>query len=422
MTRSLTVPPSTLVTFEPGGPTRGRPRRRRPPASPPPTVTTAPSLHWDAVPGAVTYRVPAVRRWPGRRRTRRFADTTAPDGALRLHRRRRRAGGVASAPGVPRDRHRRHRRAGHAGPTAPRRAIAGGSLAIEFTADPDAASTACSVDGGAFAPCTSPWQLDDLAEGGHTLAIRSTDGRRQRREPAMTRHDHGRRHAAGPPTLTATPATPTCRSAPDRPPCSSARWRGRHRRVVVRRDDDAIYDGAAPATSPTTAWTTRRPPLPRRRLRRGRQRLDRRHRHRRTGPTARRPRAPAAPDGSGYPLHVTWRTTAGTTFTLQRDGTANRAATTQTDRHRRRRGRQRPARARRAASTVSDVTRSGLTVTGRPPTAAPGTATPSTARTRPATSGPTRPRRVRRAQRRRRYVVLVNGVATGPRRPAPASS
>jgi hypothetical protein len=45
-----------------------------------------------------------------------------------------------------------------------------------FAFSSDAGSTfECSIDGGPFAPCTSPVRLDGLAPGTHTLTVRSTD-------------------------------------------------------------------------------------------------------------------------------------------------------------------------------------------------------------------------------------------------------
>lgn len=47
---------------------------------------------------------------------------------------------------------------------------------IEFTAsDDNFASTECSVDGGAYAPCTSPWTTPALSDGFHTLRVKATD-------------------------------------------------------------------------------------------------------------------------------------------------------------------------------------------------------------------------------------------------------
>ena len=101
MSRSLTVPPSTLVTFEPGGPNdavraavahrrrcAGRSPRRRPCTG--------------RRPGAVTLpRLPRRDARPGRRRTPPSPTRTAPDGTLVYTVVAVDAGGVASAPGRP---------------------------------------------------------------------------------------------------------------------------------------------------------------------------------------------------------------------------------------------------------------------------------------------------------------------------------
>ncbi len=47
---------------------------------------------------------------------------------------------------------------------------------IEFTATDDGPiTTECSIDGGAFAPCTSPFAAGPLADGEHTVTVRVTD-------------------------------------------------------------------------------------------------------------------------------------------------------------------------------------------------------------------------------------------------------
>ena len=258
MTRSLTVPPSTLVTFEPGGP-----KTRSAPPSPTgvaaaAAITSAPSLHWNAVPGAVTYRVYRGATLVGTTPDTTFADSTAPDGTLVYTVVAVDAGGVASAPGVPVTVTVDTVAPATHVATAPA-AIAGGSLAIEFSADPDATSTACSVDGSAFAPCTSPWQLDDLADGGHTLAIRSTDAAGNVENPAKSVTITVDTTPPAPPTLTATPATDPPLGSGQATVVVSALGDADTVRVVVRRDGTRSTTALRRPTSPTTGWTTRRP-------------------------------------------------------------------------------------------------------------------------------------------------------------------
>ncbi|MGA0068209.1 MAG: Ig-like domain-containing protein, partial [Miltoncostaeaceae bacterium] len=50
------------------------------------------------------------------------------------------------------------------------------SALLTFTAGSDGVSTQCSVDGAAFAACTSPVSLTDLAEGSHSFSVRPVDG------------------------------------------------------------------------------------------------------------------------------------------------------------------------------------------------------------------------------------------------------
>jgi ELWxxDGT repeat protein len=44
-----------------------------------------------------------------------------------------------------------------------------------FSSDELGSSFECSLDGGTYAPCTSPRTLSDLAEGSHTFSVRATD-------------------------------------------------------------------------------------------------------------------------------------------------------------------------------------------------------------------------------------------------------
>jgi hypothetical protein len=54
--------------------------------------------------------------------------------------------------------------------------VSGDTVTLEFApADAQAAAYECSIDGGAFAPCTSPLTLSGLAPGTHTIDVRAVD-------------------------------------------------------------------------------------------------------------------------------------------------------------------------------------------------------------------------------------------------------
>src|SRR5206468_1903430 len=49
------------------------------------------------------------------------------------------------------------------------------SAGFTFTAS-EPATFACSLDASPYAPCTSPYDASNLAQGQHTFAVRATDG------------------------------------------------------------------------------------------------------------------------------------------------------------------------------------------------------------------------------------------------------
>ena len=50
-----------------------------------------------------------------------------------------------------------------------------GSAEFAFSSDDEAATLACSLDGGAYAPCDSPRRYSGLADGAHVFRVRATD-------------------------------------------------------------------------------------------------------------------------------------------------------------------------------------------------------------------------------------------------------
>ncbi len=59
--------------------------------------------------------------------------------------------------------------------SGPSGSIAATSASFTFTSNEADVTYACSLDGAAFAPCTSPYNATGLAEGNHGFAVRATD-------------------------------------------------------------------------------------------------------------------------------------------------------------------------------------------------------------------------------------------------------
>jgi hypothetical protein len=59
--------------------------------------------------------------------------------------------------------------------TGPLGATSSASASFTFAADDPSATFDCRLDGGVWAPCSSPWSYAGLAEGTHTFDVRATD-------------------------------------------------------------------------------------------------------------------------------------------------------------------------------------------------------------------------------------------------------
>ena len=59
--------------------------------------------------------------------------------------------------------------------TPPETTVLGEGQLFEFTSPASGATFECSLDGAAFAACTSPQDLSGLPVGEHTLSVRAVD-------------------------------------------------------------------------------------------------------------------------------------------------------------------------------------------------------------------------------------------------------
>jgi polysaccharide biosynthesis protein PslG len=59
--------------------------------------------------------------------------------------------------------------------SGPSGSVLPGPQSLTFSATEDGSDFECAVDGGSYAPCRSPFNLDTLAPGSHTFAVRATD-------------------------------------------------------------------------------------------------------------------------------------------------------------------------------------------------------------------------------------------------------
>lgn len=59
--------------------------------------------------------------------------------------------------------------------SAPMGTVASASASIEFTSNEEAATFSCSLDGGAFAACTSPFTVQMLGQGPHMFSVQAID-------------------------------------------------------------------------------------------------------------------------------------------------------------------------------------------------------------------------------------------------------
>jgi hypothetical protein len=97
--------------------------------------------------------------------------------------------------------------------TAPTSPATSADADITFSAA-GATSFACSLDGGAAAPCTSPWHLSGLSDGQHTVTVSATDGVGNAAQPGSAAWTVDTTAPAAPTVLTG-PANPTNQTTAD---------------------------------------------------------------------------------------------------------------------------------------------------------------------------------------------------------------
>jgi len=87
---------------------------------------------------------------------------------------------------------------------------------LGFSSSQSGSTYACSLDGAAFAPCSSPASYTDVADGSHTFRVRATSSATSKTDPTpATRTWSVDTAAPAPPTIELPPAYDTGRSASD---------------------------------------------------------------------------------------------------------------------------------------------------------------------------------------------------------------
>jgi hypothetical protein len=129
---------------------------------------------------------------------------------------------------------------------APTTLTIGSAATVEFKADDAAATFRCSLDGGAFAACTSPDTIDGLGLGSHTLTVRATDAAGNA-EPTGASATWSTVALPTPPVTDPTPPTSTTPPVSTDPPTSTT--------PPVTTDPAPSNAPAIALTRPTTGST-----------------------------------------------------------------------------------------------------------------------------------------------------------------------